>query len=180
MFVDGLLFRTSSLSKKAASGEAATALTSARHSPSESSKFGAPSTCFGVEGLGCKVHRLCVSLNSRLASSEEEEEGLGPHSGLQRGNIAKSKWLSVTLSVGTPLCPYGIAYCSVSSSSLISSLLHSHVNLEWCDQIKLSNLLLPWKSGTIKSLQLLSTSTTLLALEQLYVRRFTLPATTVE
>ena len=29
-----------------------------------------------------------------------------------------------------------------SSSSLISSLLHSHVNLEWCDKIKLSNLLL--------------------------------------
>jgi len=30
-----------------------------------------------------------------------------------------------------------------SSSSLISSFLHSHVNLEWCDKIKLSNLLLP-------------------------------------
>jgi len=29
-----------------------------------------------------------------------------------------------------------------SSSSSISSLLHSHVNLEWCDKIKLSNLLL--------------------------------------
>ena len=28
-----------------------------------------------------------------------------------------------------------------SSSSLISTLLHSHVNLEWCDKIKLSNLL---------------------------------------
>ena len=41
-----------------------------------------------------------------------------------------------------------------SSSSLISSLLHSHVNLEWCDKIKLSNLLLPRKSGNIKSLQL--------------------------
>ena len=54
-----------------------------------------------------------------------------------------------------------------ASSSLISSLLHSHANLEWCDNIKLSNLLLPWKSGTIKSLQLLSTSLTLLALEQL-------------
>jgi len=40
-------------------------------------------------------------------------------------------------------------------SSLISSLLHSRVNLEWCDEIKLSNLLLPRKSGTIKSLQLL-------------------------
>ena len=53
-----------------------------------------------------------------------------------------------------------------SSSSLISSLLHSHVNLEWCDKIKLSNLLLPRKSGTIKSLQLLSTSATLLELEQ--------------
>jgi len=50
------------------------------------------------------------------------------------------------------------------SSSLISSLLHSHVNLEWCDKIKLSNPLLPRKSGTIKSLQLLSTSGTLLAL----------------
>ena len=52
-------------------------------------------------------------------------------------------------------------------SSLIFSLLHSHANLEWCDKIKLSNLLLPRKSGTIKSLQLLSTSATLLALEQL-------------
>ena len=37
-----------------------------------------------------------------------------------------------------------------SSFSLIPSLLHSHVNLEWCDKIKLSNLLLPRKSGTIK------------------------------
>ena len=35
----------------------------------------------------------------------------------------------------------------VPSSSSISSLLHSHVNLEWCDKIKLSNLLLPRKSG---------------------------------
>jgi len=42
----------------------------------------------------------------------------------------------------------------LSSSSLIPSLLDSHVNLEWCDKIKLSNLLLPRKSGTIKSLQL--------------------------
>jgi hypothetical protein len=33
--------------------------------------------------------------------------------------------------------------------------------LEWCDKIKLSNLLLPRKGGTIKSLQLLSTSGTL-------------------
>ena len=32
---------------------------------------------------------------------------------------------------------------SSSSSSLISSLLHSHVNLELCDKINLSNLLLP-------------------------------------
>jgi len=33
------------------------------------------------------------------------------------------------------------------TSSLISSLLHSRVtlNLEWCDEIKLSNLLLPRK-----------------------------------
>ena len=35
-----------------------------------------------------------------------------------------------------------------SSSSLISSLLHSHANREWCDEIKLSNLLLPRKSAT--------------------------------
>ena len=42
----------------------------------------------------------------------------------------------------------------LSSSSLISSLLHSHAILEWCDKIKLSNLLLPRKSGTFKSLQL--------------------------
>jgi len=51
---------------------------------------------------------------------------------------------------------------SSSSSSLISSSLHSHVTLkpERCDTIKLSNLLLPRKSGNIKSLQLLSTSGT--------------------
>jgi hypothetical protein len=38
--------------------------------------------------------------------------------------------------------------------------LHSHATLllEWCDKIKLSNLLLPRKSVTIKILQLLSTS----------------------
>jgi hypothetical protein len=33
-----------------------------------------------------------------------------PHSGLRRGNMAKPKGLSVTLSVGAPLRPYGIAY----------------------------------------------------------------------
>jgi len=33
------------------------------------------------------------------------------HSRLRRENVAKSKRLSVTLSVGTPLCPYGIGYC---------------------------------------------------------------------
>ena len=51
--------------------------------------------------------------------------------------------------------------CQRILMSVISSLLHSHVNLEWCDTIKLSNPLLPRKSGTIKSLQLLSTSETL-------------------
>ena len=51
-----------------------------------------------------------------------------------------------------------------SSSSLLSSLLHSYVNLKWCEKIKLSNLLLPRKGGTIKSLRLLSTSETLLVL----------------
>ena len=52
-----------------------------------------------------------------------------------------------------------------SSSLLISSLSHAHatLNLEWCDKMKLSNLRLPRKSGTFKSLQLLSTSRTLLA-----------------
>ena len=53
------------------------------------------------------------------------------------------------------------AFIHSSSSSLISSSLHSHVAfcLEWYDTIKLSNLRLPRKIGTIKSLQLLSTST---------------------
>ena len=53
-------------------------------------------------------------------------------------------------------------------SSSISFLSHSRVtfNLEWCDQIKLSDALMPRKSGTIKSLQQLSTSGTVLALEQ--------------
>ena len=37
----------------------------------------------------------------------------GDHSPSFRGNIAKSKRISVTVSVGTPLCPYGIAYCRV-------------------------------------------------------------------
>ena len=43
--------------------------------------------------------------------------GAWPHSGMRGGNIAKSKRLSVTLSVGTPLCPYDIAYCRVYASS---------------------------------------------------------------
>ena len=44
------------------------------------------------------------------------------------------------------------------SSSLTSFSLHLHVTfLAWCDTIKLSNLLLPRKSVTIKRLQLLST-----------------------
>jgi len=51
---------------------------------------------------------------------------------------------------------------SSSSSSLTSSSSHSHVTLlKCCDKIKLSNLLLPRKSGTIKSLQILSTLGTL-------------------
>ena len=46
----------------------------------------------------------------------------------------------------------------------MSSSLHSHVTfyLEWCDEIKLSNLPLPRKSGTIKRFQLLSTKSQIL------------------
>ena len=56
-----------------------------------------------------------------------------------------------------------------SLSSLISSSIHSHVPfyLELCDIIKVSNLLLPRKSGTFKSLQPLSTLGTLWDLRQL-------------
>ena len=43
----------------------------------------------------------------------------------------------------------------------VHQVLHSG---EWCGRIKLSNLLLPRKSGTIDSFQLRSTSETLLAL----------------
>ena len=50
-----------------------------------------------------------------------------------------------------------IAGTPAHSSSLISSISHSHINLEWCDKIKLSCLMLPRKSGTIKSLQLVCT-----------------------
>jgi len=53
---------------------------------------------------------------------------------------------------------------------IIIKFLFITLNLEWCDKIKPTNLLLPRKSGTIKSLQLLSTSGTLLALEQLGTR----------
>ena len=49
-----------------------------------------------------------------------------------------------------PVAP-AVHSSSSSSSSLISSLLHSHVNLEWCDKIKLLNLLLPQKSSTWRS-----------------------------
>jgi len=88
-------------------------------------------------------------------------QGLGCGSRSDPGSILMPFW--------TLLEPFDRYRAISSSSSLISSLLHSHVtlNLEWCDKIKLSNLLLPRKSGTIKSLQLLSTSGTLLALEQL-------------
>ena len=52
-----------------------------------------------------------------------------------------------------------ISSSSSSSSSSISSSLHSHVPLkpEWCEEIQLSNLLLP-RCGNIKSLNLLSTA----------------------
>lgn len=45
-------------------------------------------------------------------------------------------------------------------SSLISSLSHSHITLKlkWCDEIKLSNLLLSRKRDTVKRIQLLSLS----------------------
>jgi len=53
-----------------------------------------------------------------------------------------------------------LSHARLFHSSLISSSSHSHVTLYlgWCDGIKLSNLLLPRKSGMIKSLQLLSSS----------------------
>ena len=41
-----------------------------------------------------------------------------PHSGLRRENMAQSKRLSVTFSVGNPLCPYEISYRRVQDSSL--------------------------------------------------------------
>ena len=49
-----------------------------------------------------------------------------------------------------------------SSSSLISSVLHSHVNLECCDKIKISNLLLPQNRRgclTVEEMQLTTVST---------------------
>jgi len=54
----------------------------------------------GEISLVCKAHRLCVSLNSRLESNKEEK----------KDTIAKSRRRSVTVSVGSFLCPYGIAY----------------------------------------------------------------------
>ena len=47
--------------------------------------------------------------------------------------------------------------------------------LKWCDKIKVSNLLLPRKSGTLKSLQPLSTLGTLWDLGQLGSRSLGLP-----
>jgi len=88
------------------------------------------------------------------------ETPVGQHSGVERCvpgntfNMRKHQPEILIFGVGSR--------ARTSSSSLISSLLHSRVNLEWCDNIKLSNLLLPRKSGTIKSLQVLSTSGTLL------------------
>jgi len=45
-----------------------------------------------------------------------------------------------------------------SSEPLHISVGFVTLNLEWCDKIKLSNLLLPRNSGTIKSLQLIESS----------------------
>jgi len=64
-----------------------------------------------------------------------------------------SRLVSLGNGAGAPL-PSVVARQFSGSAS--SSSLHSHATLflEWCDKIKLSNLLLPRKSGTIKSLQL--------------------------
>ena len=49
----------------------------------------------------------------------ETKTKLGISSGLRRKNMAKwYKGLSVSSSVGSPLCPYGIAYCRVCELSV--------------------------------------------------------------
>jgi hypothetical protein len=48
-------------------------------------------------------------VNRRTGDPAPKEQ---PHSGLRSENIAKFQ-LPVTLSAGTLLCPYGIAYCRV-------------------------------------------------------------------
>ena len=52
-----------------------------------------------------------------------------------------------------------VAHLPPPRGSALTSFITLTCNfvLEWCDKIKLSNLLLPRKGGTIKSLQLLST-----------------------
>ena len=89
-----------------------------------------------------------------------EQPAPAPHLARPEGRAALTHMCSLTESrmdsISTDSCS------AASSSSSTSSLLPSHVNLEWCDKFKLSNLLLPRKSGTGKRLQLLSTSETLL------------------
>jgi len=124
-------------------------------------------TCCG----GCKNHidyqRACNTAAEREANNSKD---FCLKNGSSQGRNLAVTVLFVPNSLGSGrLLPDAGLSPHTSSSSLISSLLHSHVNLEWCDKIKLSNLLLPRKSCTIKSLQLLSTSATLLALEQLGV-----------
>ena len=80
-------------------------------------------------GLVFKAHRLCVALNSRLESNKEEEETPPtPQSGLQGENMATYTRLSVTLSVGSPLCPYGISYRRVYAPTVFLTVGWPHTS----------------------------------------------------
>jgi len=67
--------------------------------------------------------------------------------------------LSPSLSTRGPFAHAPRSFATHTPSSLlISSLLHSRVNLEWCDKIKLSNLIKSSSQTYLKMLTILSSS----------------------
>jgi len=83
--------------------------------------------------------RMYIDLGAHLGGVAEHEEPRGAVLAFRQHDRARLQRACVD---------HKSSFIS-SSSSLISSVLHSHVNLEWCDKIKLSKPLLPRKSACV-------------------------------
>ena len=80
---------------------------------------------FVANRIGDPRNRISEKYSPRLDCAVACTHPPPPHSGLTKGNMAKSGRLSATSTAGTPLCLHGIAYCScygLSTSDWVKSL----------------------------------------------------------